>query len=166
MLHIPGSSCSTIQGWTSVCNQKLMIFYFQRENISKGLTIIEIICQLALTEELTIIRIMRRTLNTLKTTITPNPLLTLRLPYSLRISIIISQILKPSGFKFDLRNIFYQKSVSPSCDGVIVYCLIILRNYQLVCTWALIFINIDNERVEASWLASSTMYILLNILIS
>ena len=47
-----------------------------------------------------------------------------------------------------------------------VYCLIILRNYQLVCTWALIFINIDNERVEASWLASSTMYILLNILIS
>ena len=61
---------------------------------------------------------------------------------------------------------YYHVSTAGCRSPWSVHCLIILRNYQLVYTWPLIFINIDNERVEASWLASSTMYIVLNILIS
>ena len=101
------------------------------------------------------IRDIRRITRTTRTTLSPRP------HNCLRISIIISPVLILSIF-----NVSDIKKIIPQLwQSVLVYCLIILRNYQLVYTWPLIFINIDNERVEASWGPTEPVdYILLKIL--
>ena len=102
------------------------------------------------------IRDIRRITRTTRTTLSPRP------HNCLRISMIISPVLILSIF-----NVSDIKKIIPQLwQSVLVYCLIILRNYQLVYTWPLIFINIDNERVEVpSWgLTEPVDYILLKIL--